>query len=393
MAITCCSGNNFPTLSHIGIAVHPLNNLSLLSSSTASPSNLPTFHSKEISRQLIHQSFDSILTVNERLLVTLHSVDLVCVVNGIKPHQTDDEATFNMLVDEHHQGRVTIHSQFHISSSHGVSDLLTIVDQSYLPEGDFPEDIIHITTSDMEWFPVNKYLLTPCLKLTRYVQSGRGKYKDNPSPLLPLDQCSPDAPQDDRAPHVKINVDCCTFDRILLFLTSLHYPKHPSYNFKLELSEINNLLNASQILGLTALNDLCHSKLSTFSSRVRRTSHFRLSEIQRRNSDNEMLLILDGMVLDITRWIDEHPGGAGIIPTQALNMDCTVFFEIYHVSKQALLYIKEFYVGELAPEDEEVLRVEACSVASDGFLRNLREFTSEWRVELEAMDKVVHKSL
>ena len=120
----------------------------------------------------------------------------------------------------------------------------------------------------------------------------------------------------------------------------------------------------------------------------KRTDHYHHSR-----PDNEMLLILDGMVLDITRWIDEHPGGAGIIPTQALNMDCTVFFEIYHVSKQALLYIKEFYVGELAPEDEEVLRVEACSVASDGFLRNLREFTSEWRVELEAMDKVVHKSL
>jgi hypothetical protein len=41
----------------------------------------------------------------------------------------------------------------------------------------------------------------------------------------------------------------------------------------------------------------------------------------------ETLLVLDGMVLDITRWLDEHPGGSSIIPEQALDVDCTAFFE------------------------------------------------------------------
>lgn len=34
-----------------------------------------------------------------------------------------------------------------------------------------------------------------------------------------------------------------------------------------------------------------------------------------------------GMVLDVTRWLPEHPGGRTIIPKQALNLDCARFFE------------------------------------------------------------------
>ena len=33
----------------------------------------------------------------------------------------------------------------------------------------------------------------------------------------------------------------------------------------------------------------------------------------------ETLLLLDGMVLDITRWLGEHPGGSSIIPDQGLS--------------------------------------------------------------------------
>jgi cytochrome b involved in lipid metabolism len=52
-------------------------------------------------------------------------------------------------------------------------------------------------------------------------------------------------------------------------------------------------------------------------------------------------------VLDVTRWLDEHPGGSQIIPEQALGVDCTIFFEIYHASRQAYLYLKEFYIGQI----------------------------------------------
>jgi len=39
-------------------------------------------------------------------------------------------------------------------------------------------------------------------------------------------------------------------------------------------------------------------------------------------------VVMDGMVFDIEAWLPEHPGGGTIIPEQALNKDCTVFFEL-----------------------------------------------------------------
>jgi cytochrome b involved in lipid metabolism len=41
-----------------------------------------------------------------------------------------------------------------------------------------------------------------------------------------------------------------------------------------------------------------------------------------RNGAGEVLLIIDGMVLDVTRWLQYHPGGQVVIPNQAINVDC-----------------------------------------------------------------------
>lgn len=46
------------------------------------------------------------------------------------------------------------------------------------------------------------------------------------------------------------------------------------------------------------------------------------------NAAGFLWLILDGMVLDVTDWLSEHPGGKSIIPRQALNLDCARFFEV-----------------------------------------------------------------
>ena len=34
------------------------------------------------------------------------------------------------------------------------------------------------------------------------------------------------------------------------------------------------------------------------------------------------------MLLDVKRWLPEHPGGSTIIPKQGLNHDCARFFEV-----------------------------------------------------------------
>ena len=56
-------------------------------------------------------------------------------------------------------------------------------------------------------------------------------------------------------------------------------------------------------------------------------------------------------VLDVARWLPEHPGGPSIIPQQALNVEAGRFFEVYHSSRESFTFLKHFYVGELRPED------------------------------------------
>ena len=103
----------------------------------------------------------------------------------------------------------------------------------------------------------------------------------------------------------------------------------------------------------------------------------------------------------MSRWLDEHPGGSSIIPEQALNIDCTVFFELYHASRQSFLYLKEFYIGELAIEDlplvqqhteskKESTKNQVC--ASEAFMEQLSRVTS-WRLKPEDLiNYSIHKS-
>ena len=97
---------------------------------------------------------------------------------------------------------------------------------------------------------------------------------------------------------------------------------------------------------------------------------------------------MDGMLFDLAAWLPEHPGGATIIPEQALNVDCTVFFELYHASRESFTYLREFYVGELHAEDRELVP-RGDEHASEDFMIQLREFSAPFRYD---PGNVVHKS-
>lgn len=65
--------------------------------------------------------------------------------------------------------------------------------------------------------------------------------------------------------------------------------------------------------------EYCQERLGECKDRLR---FFSFEEVKRLNAAGGCWLILDGMVLDVTRWLPEHPGGSTIIPRQALNLDC-----------------------------------------------------------------------
>ena len=64
-------------------------------------------------------------------------------------------------------------------------------------------------------------------------------------------------------------------------------------------------------------------------------------------------MLIDGMVFDVTRWLPQHPGGSIIIPEQAVNIETVVLFEMYHSSRMSFQFLREFYIGDLLPEDLE----------------------------------------
>lgn len=139
-----------------------------------------------------------------------------------------------------------------------------------------------------------------------------------------------------------------------------------------------------------------------FLSRLREYS---LDEITERNSKGECLLIVDGMILDVTRcvasthlqplhspahpvhplstlsapavphrWLPEHPGGGTIIPGQALGIDSATMFEVYHASRESFLYLKHFYIGELSADSLDRL-APLDPPPSPAFLQQLQQHT------------------
>ena len=188
-------------------------------------------------------------------------------------------------------------------------------------------------------------------------------------------------------------MDCCTFDRVLLYLEAHARgggaDGAPARAFSFGAEHLDDMLAAARALQLRGLEDLCLRKRGEFASPVR-ADPIPWAEVVRRNGRGEALLVMDGMVLDVTRWLDEHPGGSVIIPKQALNVDSTVMFELYHASRQSFRYLREFYIGDIGAAERAAVPLPDGERPSAAFVDQLRQWTT-WRVVHDAQDKV-HKS-
>jgi cytochrome b involved in lipid metabolism len=241
-------------------------------------------------------------------------------------------------------------------------------------------DIVEITCNDDEMFPVRKKILTPCIKLTSVVADGLGKYRGKAHNNDEKHSNTTAIAETTVKPvQARVDIDCLTFDRCLLYLESECRGHSESHDFEAQYNE--DMLDAAIKLGCRGLEDLALKKMGAFASRVR-SDYIRWEEVlQRNNEKKDTILVMDGMVYDVTRWLPEHPGGNTIIPKQALNKDSTKFFELYHSSRKSFQYLKEFYIGELHPSDLQRVPPASKGKPSDGFLQQLREFTT-WRVTI-----------
>lgn len=73
------------------------------------------------------------------------------------------------------------------------------------------------------------------------------------------------------------------------------------------------------------------------------------SEVARHVTKESLWLIVADMVVDVTEWQREHPGGAQVL--QALGgKDATLRFSLIH-SKAAKSKLQQFMIGRVKPED------------------------------------------
>jgi len=315
--------------------------------------------------------FEAIVSTNELFIMELAAEKLVLRVTEVSMRVDDEPLEHSGVTPHCFRGLVDPQTRLYVGPStsfyahRGAIDGLRLLRPSTRPAVP-PRNCIRLLTSDGEEFPVPRQLLRPCIHLTKAVRG-----VDDPLPAVPVD------------------VECCTLDRVLLFLEAAARGRSEAFVF--DIHSLEDLDRAAKALGCRELHERCAQRLGDFESRIRM---HRWADVVKHNNSGGCWIVMDGMLLDVEAWLPEHPGGTTIIPAQARNVDCTVFFELYHASRESFQYLKEFYIGEIWPEDRPLIPLEK-ERASDDFMQQLREYSATFRLSAEAQHQltmVTHKS-
>ncbi|KTG39673.1 hypothetical protein cypCar_00011601 [Cyprinus carpio] len=76
--------------------------------------------------------------------------------------------------------------------------------------------------------------------------------------------------------------------------------------------------------------------------------YYRLSEVEERNSFKSTWIIINNKVYDVTKFLEEHPGGEEVLREQA-GGDATESFEDVGHSTDAREMASSMVIGELHP--------------------------------------------
>jgi cytochrome b involved in lipid metabolism len=311
---------------------------------------------KEFAAAFAKFTWQRVLTEHERLVMPFKDGRNYFV--RVLEIDAEDEEETEFTMPDSYRGRVDEDTHVFVASEGGQSfELLNATPINTAGLLSMRSDVVTVLTKDEEEFPVKKKLLFPCIKLSSAVLSGKGVHKD-------------------ASATIEVDVDCCTFDRVLLYLE--HEARNDGTEFQFDPSVTDDLLSAAITVGCIGLEEVCQRRFGEFETRVRKEA-IRWEEVVRRNQSGEVWLVMQGMVLDITRWIPEHPGGSELIAQEAMNVDSTVMFEIYHASRQSFRYLKQFYIGELSEFDLAVMP-KSAQQPSEAFIHELQQYTT-WRIK------------
>ncbi|KAL3615988.1 hypothetical protein CASFOL_040282 [Castilleja foliolosa] len=73
---------------------------------------------------------------------------------------------------------------------------------------------------------------------------------------------------------------------------------------------------------------------------------FTLAEVSEHNTIKDCWLLISGKVYDVTKFLDDHPGGDEVL-VSSTGKDATDDFEDVGHSESAKAMLEEFYVGDI----------------------------------------------
>ncbi|KAJ3034424.1 hypothetical protein HDV00_005044 [Rhizophlyctis rosea] len=89
------------------------------------------------------------------------------------------------------------------------------------------------------------------------------------------------------------------------------------------------------------------------------------SEIAQHNTRNDLWMVIEDKVYDVTKFLDEHPGGEEVLLEQA-GVDATEAFDEIGHSDDARELLKGMYKGDLKPSEKGKKAVaQAATAAKD----------------------------
>uniref|UniRef100_A0A8I5U882 Cytochrome b5 type B (outer mitochondrial membrane) n=1 Tax=Pongo abelii TaxID=9601 RepID=A0A8I5U882_PONAB len=88
-------------------------------------------------------------------------------------------------------------------------------------------------------------------------------------------------------------------------------------------------------------------------------TYYRMEEVAKRNSLKELWLVIHGRVYDVTRFLNEHPGGEEVLLEQA-GVDASESFEDVGHSSDAREMLKQYYIGDIHPDPSKNDTCKSC---------------------------------
>ncbi|KPA77731.1 putative mitochondrial cytochrome b5-like protein [Leptomonas pyrrhocoris] len=96
------------------------------------------------------------------------------------------------------------------------------------------------------------------------------------------------------------------------------------------------------------------------------TTYIRLSEVEKHTTEDDLWFVKDRKVYDITKFVDQHPGGADTLLGVA-GKDGTSDFDAVGHSDTAIEDLARYYIGDIHPDDADKVPEAVAKAANNYF--------------------------